>query len=122
MKQNPFEVLNEGSCYLTGKLVGGYVSQQAADYLRILAVYQNSTIQSVLQNIIEEWMTDQEPKWSIIEALADRAYMEWIRRDLDPGGWNAYEREVIRYLQKRKITEESIQEILKEMRGRIGKD
>lgn len=121
-RRDPFEIMNEGASYLTGKLIGGYVSQQAADYLRLLAVYKNSTIQTVLQEIIEEWMQEQEPRWSLIEALADRAYMEWIRRDLDMGGWGLYEQEITDRLQRRKITEESIEEILEEMRRKVGKE
>jgi len=121
-RRDPFEIINEGASYLTGKLVGGYVSQQAADYLRLLAVYKGNTIQTVLQEIIEEWMQEQEPRWSLIEALADRAYMEWIRRNLDVGGWGLYEEEVRSRLQKRKIVDETIDEILKEMRRKIGKE
>jgi len=121
-RRDPFEITNEGTSYLTGKLVGGYVSQRVADYLRLLAVYKSNTIQSILEQIIEEWMQEQEPRWSLIEALADRAYMEWIRRNLDVGGWGLYEEEVRSRLQKRKIVDETIDEILKEMRRKIGKE
>ena len=121
-RRDPFGITNEGASYLTGKLVGGYVSQRVTDYLRLLAVYKSNTIQSILEQIIEEWMQEQEPRWSLIEALADRAYMEWIRRDLDIGGWELYEQEIADRLHKRKITGESIHEIIKEMRRKVGKE
>lgn len=121
-KQDPFQISSfGGNAYLEGKLVGGYVPRPSADYLRLLALYKNGSVQSVLQEMIDEWMKEQEPKQAIIEVLADRAYMEWIRRDLDIANWEYYEKEIISRLKKRKIDDQDIQNILKEMRTRIGK-
>lgn len=126
-KRDPFEIANQGVHYLTGKLVGGYISQQAAAYLRLLAVYKGGTIQSVLQEMIEDWMNEQEPEVSIMETLVDRIYMEWIRRmsgektSLAETNWRKYEAEVIERLRRRKISDEMILKIVKEMRRRVGK-
>ena len=121
-KQDPFGLTSEGIHYLTGKLVGAYISQQASAYLRLLTVYKGGTIQSVLREIIEEWMNAQEPEGSIIETLADRAYMEWIRRKKKRSDWEDYEIEIKDRLIRRKVSIETIEKICKEMRARIGKD
>lgn len=121
-KRNPFAIDQESTRYLTGKLIGGYVSQSVASYLRLLTVYKGRTIQGVLQEIVEEWQSEQEPESSIIEALADRAYMEWIRRKQPMEEWGEYEKEVGNRLRRRKVEEEKINTILEEMRLKIGKN
>ena len=120
--RDPFEIPRHGTQYLTGKFVGGFVSQQAADYLRLLAVYKSDTIQSILQEIIEGWMENQEPVNSIIETLADRVHMEWVRRKTPIFDWVNYEDEIYGRLERRKVPKETIDKILKEMRVRIGKN
>lgn len=121
-KQDPFQIACNGGTYTDGKLVGGYVPRPSAEYLRLLALYKNGSVQSVLQEMIREWMDNQEPRDSIIETLADRAYMEWIRRDVDISKWEAYEKEITERLQRRKVNDQDINDILKEMRARIGKN
>ena len=121
-KQDPFEIPRHGTQYLTGKYVGAYISQHAASYLRLLAVYKSNTIQAVLHEIIEDWMANQEPVDSIIETLADRVHTEWRRRKTPIFDWNQYEEEVIGRLKRRKVSEEMITQIVKEMRAKIGKD
>lgn len=125
-KSNPFEIAYQGPHYLTGRLVAGYVSQQASDYLRLLAVYKGGTMQSVLQEIIEEWRVKQEPTESIIQALVDRAYLEWVRRGglnkADPAKWWEYKEEIKGRLCKRKVPNDMIESIIQELRGRLGKN
>lgn len=121
-KQDPFGIESQGVHYLTGKLVGGYVSQQASAYLRLLTVYKRGTIQSVLQEMIEEWISRQEPEDKVIAELAERACLEWMRRRKKYPKWKEYENEVIDRLTKRKVDKEIIRKIRNKMRSRIGKD
>ena len=122
-KQDPFKIQGDGGgTYAHGKLVGGYVPKSQAAYLRLLALYKHGSVQSVLQEMIKEWIHLQEPRPSIVETLADRVHMEWIRRDADPKFWHGYENEIIARLTRRKISPDDIDSILNEMRSRIGKN
>ncbi len=77
---DPFQTERDSETYLCGKLVGGHVPLPLADYLRLLALYYEKSIQGTLQTIIQEWCYDREPIETIAEVLADRAYLEWRRR------------------------------------------
>jgi hypothetical protein len=119
-KRDPFKIEREGTHYLTGKLVGGYISQRAHAYLRLLAVYSGGSMQSNLQQMLEDWMENKATESFIIDALAERAVEEWRRRDLSEkrakGKWDEFEEEMGSYLVKKKIEFETIEKIRHEMR------
>lgn len=119
--QDPFEISARDSTYLTGTFVGGYVPRQTANHLRLLSIYKSTTLQSILQEMVEEWIVSQEPYVSIIEILADRAHMEWLRRASQNEDWSTYEQELRERLKRRKVNNESVEEILKEVKKKIGK-
>ncbi len=127
MLNDPFAIERDGH-YKSGKMVGGYVPRHLAEYVHLLALYHNRTAQTVLRQIIEHWLEDQEPVGSILTALADRAYTEWLRRcrefakDPDWKGlrdrskhFTSYKKEVRTRLQKRKIADEYIERVLQEL-------
>ncbi len=127
MTRDPFFVEREDH-YKSGKMVGGYVPRHLADYIHLLALYHNQTAQAVLRHLIEHWLAEQEPQDSILTALADRAYSEWLRRcqeyKKDPE-WRTlrerskqftwYKKEVRDRLQKKKIANDFIEKILTEL-------
>ena len=120
-KRDPFKTERDGAHYLTGKLVGGFVSQQAHAYLRLLAVYKGGSMQSNIQQMLEEWMLDKEPETLIIKALVDRAYAEWRRREWPKIKWDEFEEEMRERLVKKKLDFETIEKIQSEMRAKVGK-
>jgi len=126
IKENPFAITNQGPQYLSGKLIGGYLPHSMYNYMRLLAVYSNGSVQSVLKEMIETWMNEKEPEESIIETLADRAYLEWVRRGLehnqDPAVWWEYREEIEKGLKHRKVYDDTILQIINELRSRIGKN
>jgi hypothetical protein len=123
-KRNPFRAINQGPQYKEGRFVGGYISQQAYDHLRLLATYKESSVQKVLTEMIEDGIANQDTPESMIETLADKAYLEWIRRTAgtkkDPAKRWDYKEEVERYLRKRKLAEHFIAQIWKEVRNKLG--
>ena len=120
-KRDPFKTEREGTHYLTGKLVGGYISQRAHAYLRLLAIYRGGSMQSNIQHMLEEWMEDKAPESKIIDVLAGRACGEWGRRELSADKWDAFEEEMGSRLVKKKIDFETIEKIRHEMRLKVGK-
>lgn len=128
MLKDPFNIERDGQHYKSGKMVGGYVPRQLAEYVHLLALYHNQTAQTVLRQIIEYWLAEQEPQNSILIALADRAYTEWLRRcreSVKDPEWKGlrerakqftrYKKEIRDRLQKRKIADEHIEKILQEL-------
>jgi|GEM_PF-2118652 len=114
MPNDPFAVEQEGSNYKFGKLVGGYVPRHLAEYIRLLAVYQGVTTQNLLEQMIEYWHSIHDNEDTITEVLADRAYQEWVRRKKeDPAlHFNTYRNEIRKRLEKRKISKETITDLL----------
>lgn len=124
--KNPFWTDRDSRTYIDGKLVGGYVPLQQAQYLHLLAVYHEMSIQKTLQTLITEWCEGKEPVETILDTLADRAYMEWVRRvnslelpTVDSvEDRQAYEKEVREHLRKRKVTnEEHVQGVIDRLRS-----
>ena len=118
---NPFSTLDASKSYLNGKFVGGYLPRQTADYLNLLALYNNSSIQNVLESIVLKWKETEEPESSILETLADRAFMEWLRiKDTRVLSFEEYKREIKTMLKKKKIPQTQIDSIIKELHQRKG--
>lgn len=121
-KKDPFKTERDSDSYLSGKLVGGYVPLPVSQRLRLLAVYNETSIQKTLQQIIIEWTTEKEPENSMIETLADRAYMEWKRRlneykivaDTNSRR-KAYITEIKERLRRRKLSHEYIEMIAEKL-------
>lgn len=118
---NPFSTLDASKSYLNGKFVGGYLPRQIAEYLNLLALYNNSSIQKVLELIVLKWKETEEPESSILETLADRAFMEWLRmKDTRILSFEEYKKEIKMMLKKKKVTQEQIEIILKELHLKRG--
>jgi hypothetical protein len=112
-KLDPFQTNRDSASYLRGKLVGGHIPLPLANYLNVLALYYEKSIQGTLQSIIQEWCYEKEPIETIAEVLADRAYLEWKRRlteykiDADTAPRReAYLQEIRDRLRKHKVTDE----------------
>lgn len=138
--KNPFKVEWGEARYLAGKFIGGYVSSEVAGQLRLLALYKNETISAVHNRIIEDWVAAQESEEVIIEALTDRALLEWFRREEeikdslrdapnDPEvislrelhNWPHFEHEVRKTLRKRKIQKVHIRKVIASLRRKTGR-
>ena len=118
---NPFSTLDASKSYLNGQFVGGYLARQIAEYLDLLALYNNSSIQKVLELIVLKWKETEEPESSILETLADRAFMEWLRmKDTRILSFEEYKKEIKIMLKKKKVTQEQIEIILKELHLKRG--
>jgi len=62
------------------KLIGGYFPRSLADYISVLALYEGSSVSSVLRRMIDEYIQYREEETYMIRVLANRAYKEWRRR------------------------------------------
>ena len=130
---DPFRISPEESVGRDASLVGAYVPRQLADYVRLLALYYNTTSSDIIRATIRERLENEEPEDSIIRILASRAYREWQRR-LDEKrrqpGWQSqddlrkrfgeFEEEMKQTLFKRKITLPKIMGILEQMESTYG--
>lgn len=125
---DPFRISPEEPVGKDASLVGAYVPRQLADYIRLLALYYNTTSSDIIRATIRERLENEEPEDSIVRILASRAYREWQRRlDEKRGqpGWQSqddlrkrfgeYEQEMKQTLLKRKITLPKIMEVLEKM-------
>lgn len=104
---------------IDSRLVGGYLPLPVAERLRLIALYKGSSIQNILQNIIEDWSNKFESDDVIINEVAKLAKEEWKRRRIEsiPGDYSLYLEEVVSLLKKRKISEKYIDEIIEILRG-----
>lgn len=126
-KLDPFQTARDSETYLRGKLVGGHIPLPLADYLSILALYYEKSIQGTLQTIIQEWCYDREPLESIVMVLADRAYLEWQRRLGEyrinantPARRAAYLEEVKDRLRRHKVTNsEHVEAVIAQLSNRM---
>ena len=130
---DPFRISPEESVGRDASLVGAYVPRQLADYVRLLALYYNTTSSEIIRATIRERLENEEPEDSIIRILASRAYREWQRR-LDEKrrqpGWQSqddlrkrfgeFEEEMKQTLFKRKITLPKIMGVLEQMESTYG--
>lgn len=123
MNNNPFSV--ERASPTGDKLVGGYVPQQTADYIALLALSQGCSISKLLRSILFLWAKDKLPKEKIIESLINKANRSWIEKlnkSRGKTGWKTnkeinlkfieYKKELRKILRKRKIDLETIDRII----------
>lgn len=116
MSKDPF-LIERDDDYKSGIMIGGYVPRSYAEYLRLLSLYNYTTTQTTLKDIIGYWMESQEPRQSIIHTLADRAYQSWKNRKKEnpAENYNSYKKEIKDRLRKRKLSERTIYEIITAM-------
>jgi len=125
---DPFAISTQEPVGKGAGLVGAYVPRQMADYIRLLALYYNTTSSDVIRATIRERVENEEPENSVVRILASRAYREWQQRlDEKKGqsGWQSqddrhkrfteYEQEIKNTLFKRHITAPKVMEILEKM-------
>ncbi len=125
MDQNPFknpQMIQQEQ----GKLVGAYLPLPLADRLRLLSVYFGKSLQAILQEIIGQWITsvDKSEK-EIIDALVERAVMEWQRRVIESGEMDRqkqdnYLKEIRAALQRRKVAERHIDSVAGKLKRKVG--
>lgn len=127
MQNDPFYIEREDH-YKSGKMIGGFIPRHLAGYLRILTVYHNRSLQSILLEAIESWIDGQEPEQSVLIALADRAHVKWRQHCLenrkDPE-WNTvrgrskqftrYKKDIHERLERKKLSLKHIEAILAEL-------
>jgi len=99
-------------------MIGGYFPAATADRLRLLSIYHEETIQGMLQQIIEKWIssTNDKSEDAIIEELAVRAAHEWQRRTqgkkTGKRGQENYLREMEAILKRRKMIPQHIEKFI----------
>ena len=122
-KYDPFKTSKDSSSWIAGKFIGGNIPLHVAEYLHLLALYSEKSIQGTLQSIIEEWCSEREPISTIIETLADRAHIEWNRRkkerELTKKHEAEYLEEIAQRLRKHKIKEEYVIKIVDALHTRM---
>ncbi len=125
-QRDPFKTERDSESYIMGKLVGGHIPLPLAQYLQLLALYHEKSIQKTLKTIIQEWCSDKESEDVIIETLADRAYIEWKRRQSEyiiadsSQRREKYLKEVADRLKKHKVTKkEYVDGVISQLRAKM---
>lgn len=114
----------EEKSYLLGTFVGGFIPRQKALHLRLIAAFQEGTIQDVLNKMTDLYIKDSEPKEAMVSAIADRAYLEWIRtkKTISKGDfayqWTNYTKELSDRLTKKKLDPETVMLIVTEFKAK----
>ncbi len=125
-KRNPFNRNLQSQQRGPRKLVGAYIPLPLANRLRLLSVYYGKSLQGILEELISEWdkATDKSEK-EIIDALVERAVMEWQRRMMESGTLSRQEqedyiRELQSVLQRRKVSKYHVDIILDKLKRKVG--
>ena len=114
------------------KLVGGYLPLPLANRMRLLSVYQQTTVQGILRELIESWSAETPSDEQVIGQLANRICAEWERR-VETGevketkkSQKDYQQEITGMLRRRKVSDHHICMIVdrlkKQMEGHAGGD
>lgn len=99
------------------RLVGAYVPHHLADYLGLLALYKHTNRSDLIRIQVEELEKTNKKIPDMIKTLARRAIVRWWNQSSrKPLSYEEYEKRTQRTLQKRKISNTHIQQILEEMR------
>jgi hypothetical protein len=123
--RNPFRS-QQSMMQEKSKLVGAYLPLPFADYLRLLSVYFEKSLQGILQEIIVQWgNTVGKSEKEIMDILIERAVLEWQRRIIEKGDIGKKEQE--QYLQEiqnalecKKIAKKHLDYMVKKLKGKVG--
>lgn len=109
------------------RLVGAYLPLPLADHLRLLSVYYGKSIQSILQELITEWMnTVNKPEKEVIDALVERAVVEWHRRIMEAGEISRQQQEEYieeikdTLLRRRKLADHHADKVVEKLKRKVG--
>ena len=111
--KNPFSA---NGVKTNNKFVGGYVPQQTADYITLLALFQGQSVSKLLRTILTSWMSEKLPKERLIESLIAKANNSWndiYKKSKGKSGWRTvkeieqrhidYKKTLRKILHKKKI-------------------
>ncbi len=121
MRKNPFasSIRSDPSgSPVSSKFIGGDLPIGTADHLTLLALYKSCSIQGILLRAVCRELEDQPPMSEIVEGLADLAWRNWKESGRNAPRWKDFLSNVQKYLEKRKISEHTIQEILSRLEER----
>lgn len=127
-KKNPFKNTKQQDAQENTKLVGAYLPVSLVEHLRLLALYCEDSLQGLVQKVLSEWLENVNmPEKKIISELVERAYSEWGRR-LETENKHTvagvrlqkkYLEEIEDRLRRRKVSEDHINRILRELENKM---
>ncbi len=127
-KKNPFQnTCKNNDEEEKTKMVGGYIPISLANRLRLLSIYYEKPLQTIIQQVLSEQVnsinkTDDE----IIVELANRAAAEWNRREseniMTQKQYLEYLAELEERLKKKKVSLDDIHSILTQIENTIAQD
>jgi hypothetical protein len=98
------------SDYTSGQFVGAHISHGEAEYLRLLALQDGSSMHRQIKMMIRHWHSERYPRTRLLNDLVDNAYTEWVRlcsegeyNRRDKKDWDNYVSKVSTILTNKKI-------------------